>query len=144
MTTSIMSIQEQLLRDEGFRSSVYPDPGGFYTIGIGTCVDARQHCGITQDEATLLMNNRLSIIDASLRALLPWVTKLDTVRYGVLQNMAYDLGVEGLVGFHRMLTYLEDGDYNNAAVQMRSSKWYGEVTARAQRLVLQMTSGTWQ
>ena len=41
----------------------------------------------------------------------------------VLVDMSYNLGVHGLMQFHRMLDAMQNGDYDTAADEIDSSKW---------------------
>jgi GH24 family phage-related lysozyme (muramidase) len=64
--TTPTSLQETLRRDEGCRSSAYQDSRGFWTIGIGICIDARANCGLTDEEIQFLFNNRVTQAKTSL------------------------------------------------------------------------------
>jgi lysozyme len=59
----------------------------------------------------------------------------------VLISMAFNLGVQGLLGFTRMLSYSQDGDYSGAAEEMLSSKWATQVGNRAVELAGMMENG---
>lgn len=141
----ISELTQQLNRDEGRRSTVYQDHLGYYTIGVGRLVDARRPgSGLRPDEMDYLLRNDINDrIDALTRAL-PWFQNLDDVRKGVLLNMAFQLGTEGLLGFKNTLAKVESGDYAAAAAMMLQSKWATQTPERAQRLSKQMESGVWQ
>lgn len=141
----ISELAQQLNRDEGRRSTVYQDHLGYYTIGVGRLVDARRPgSGLRPDEMDYLLRNDINDrIDALTRAL-PWFQNLDDVRKGVLLNMAFQLGTEGLLGFKNTLAKVESGDYAAAAAMMLQSKWATQTPERAQRLSKQMESGVWQ
>lgn len=79
-----------------------------------------------------------------LQAALPWIVDLDDARLGVLINMSFNMGVPGLLAFKRMLAAIQAKDYNAAVFEMKNSKWYLQVGARASRLARQMVSGIWQ
>lgn len=139
-----MNIFEQLERDEGFVPHAYQDPLGYWTVGIGTCIDKRvPGARLTRDEARLLLDNRLRGFMAGLEEAKPWIRNLDDARYGVLQNMVYNLGVRGLLGFTTFLGHLERGGHALAADAMLDSKWARQVGARATRLAQQMRTGEW-
>ena len=59
-------------------------------------------------------------------------------RRSVLINMAYNLGVNGLINFKKMIAALKIGDYEKASVEMKDSKWYRQVGNRAVRLRQEM------
>ena len=134
----------QLRRDEGEVLHAYQDHLGFWTIGIGVLIDKRKGGGITQEESEYLFLNRLREKERVLRNKLPWFVRLDDARQGVLLNMAYQMGVEGLLAFKNTLAAVEACDYKKAAEGMLASKWAQQTPARATRLAKQMETGVWQ
>lgn len=70
--------------------------------------------------------------------------KLDEARQGVLLNMAFQLGVPGLLKFHHTLCLTHSGDYTGASVEMLKSRWARQTPERARRLAEQMKTGKWQ
>ena len=141
----ITCLEDQLRRDEGCRGSAYQDNRGFWTIGIGTCIDARVNCGLTNDEIELLFNNRVALAKSSLESQFPWVAALDPVRLGVLENLTFQMGVHGVAEFKQMLAALQQGDFAAAAVALLDSALAKtQAPSRAQRLALCLTSGQWQ
>lgn len=140
------NLKAQLSSDEGRRKNVYKDHLGWYTIGIGRLVDARKPGGGLRDsEMDFMFNNDVDDrIDALHRAI-PWFSELDEARQGVLLNMSFQMGVEGLLAFKDTLKLVGDGKYEAAAEQMLKSKWAREQTpVRAMRLSTQMKTGVWQ
>ena len=145
----ITDIYSQLQRDEGVRLHVYPDSRGFDTIGIGHNLDANPlsfdvSAGITLDQAFQILHEDVTRITAQLFKDIPWLEDLDSVRQGVFQNMAFNMGVGGVLEFHHDLEDTNAGNYVKAAADMKASAWYTQVGARAQRLCTQMATGLWQ
>ena len=140
-----MSIIRQLTGDEGVRKCVYKDHLGYDTIGIGRLVDSRKPgAGLRTSEIQFMLANDVADRVEQLTARLPWFTRLDEARQGVLLNMSFQLGVDGLLTFKNTLRYIEAGNYDRAAINMRISKWYDQTPARAKRMIEQMTTGVWQ
>jgi lysozyme len=144
----ITNINDQLIRDEGMRLFRYPDSRGFDTIGVGHNLDANPlpfdvSKGITRAQALQILGRDVERTSRALVLRLPWVVKLSDARYGVLQNMAFNCGVPGLLEFHHDLADTEAGNYVKAVADMRASAWYTEVGMRAQRLCEQMLTGCW-
>lgn len=137
-------LADQLLRDEGFKSSVYQDHLGYWTIGIGRMIDPRKGGGITQDEAKYLLENDISRVNQELALTYPWTTELDDARRGVLQNMAFQMGLPKLQGFKKTLEMVRTGQYLAASQEMLNSTWAQQTPQRAQRLSKQMLTGEWQ
>ena len=56
--------------------------------------------------------------------------------------MMFNMGRPRLSRFHKMRRAIEAGDWKEAAVQMKDSKWYRQVPNRAERLVKRMEAVT--
>lgn len=129
-----------LKRDEGLRLKAYKDTVGVWTIGYG-----RAHVAPgtvwTQAQAEAALIEDVRKHNAELAAALPWIGNLDLVRRRVLQNMAFNLGLKGLLGFKNTLGMVKDGDYEGAARGMMNSLWAKQVKGRAVRLAEQMRTG---
>jgi lysozyme len=139
-----MNIYKQLKRDEGEVLHAYKDSLGYWTIGIGILIDKEKDGGLRPEESEFIFNNRLKIIERDLRTRIVFFNKLDQVRQGVLLNMAFQVGVNGLLGFKNTLRTIEQGDYKKAAIEMLQSKWATQTPVRAKRLSEQMSTGVWQ
>ena len=138
-------IYSQLERDEGRRGSAYQDSEGYWTIGVGTCIDARKGCSLTVDEQNLLFHNRVNAAKDSLLSAFPWTATLDAARFGVLWNMVYEMGIHGLAGFKTMLACVQAGDWVNAAAALLNSLVATkQAPARYHRLAVQLEKGEWQ
>lgn len=140
----IQNLTDQLRRDEGEVLHAYTDHLGFWTIGIGRLIDKRKGGGITKDEAAYLLQNDIAKFTMALRARLAWFDGLDEARQGVLANMAFQMGIDGLLGFKNTLALIERGEYEAAAGGMLQSKWAQQTPERAARLAKQMATGVWQ
>ena len=135
----------QVKRDEGCRLTAYPDPlsgGDPWTIGYGATGPSIGPGTVwTQERADADLESRLDANWTALLVKLPWVIDLDPPRRRVLENMQYNLGLNGLLGFKHMLAACEAQQYDVAAQQMMGSTWANQVPARATRLAEQMESG---
>jgi lysozyme len=133
----------QLKRDEGFRGQPYQCTEGFTTIGYGRNLDTNP---ITDNEAEfMLLNDAQKTLDRLIEVeLLPRV-KLEnlTPRQAVLVNMAFQMGVTGLLKFKKSLAYYLQDDYESCSREMLKSKWARQTPNRAERLVKQMLTGQW-
>ncbi|WP_022949530.1 glycoside hydrolase family protein [Methylohalobius crimeensis] len=127
----------QLKRHEGLRLRPYRDTVGKLTIGFGRNLEDR---GITEDEAKILLVNDVCRLRGELSEI-DWWRALNDVRRDVIVNMAYNLGVSGVLGFERMIAALRAKDYELAAIEMLDSKWADQVGRRAVELSDQMHTG---
>lgn len=127
---------------EGLRLQLYRDSLGFWTIGYGRLLDPERGGGISQDEAEYLLANDLRRAERACESM-PAYLDLSPARQAVLVEMCFNLGADGLQKFKRMFAALAEQDYELAAHQMLSSKWSGQVGARAVRLAERMKTGQW-
>lgn len=141
---NVNDVESQLREDEGEKLYAYQDHLGFWTLGIGVLIDQRKGGGITKEESSYLFQNRLKIKVEALRKALPWFDELDKVRQGVLINMAYQMGVDGLLAFKTTLGHVQGKRWTAASVGMLDSKWAQQTPERAHRLATQMATGVWQ
>ena len=130
-------IYEQLELHEGFESKVYPDSKGILTIGIGRNL---QDKGITKAEAKMMLVNDVNEVVGQLSQY-AWYVSLDPIRQKVLIDMAFNLGIKGLLKFRKMIKAIEERDYVRAAAEMKDSRWCAEVKTRADRLIKMMLTG---
>ena len=128
----------QLRLHEGERLKPYRCTAGKLTIGVGRNLDDR---GITSDESAYLLNNDIDSHWIELLEHLPWVETLDEIRQRVMLDMAFNLGIFGLLTFRRTLGHIKAGDYALASSAMLESKWATQVGQRARRLASMMKTG---
>lgn len=142
-------LAQDLMDDEDIRVFAYDDetgkalqPGqtlkGNLTIGIGRNLTAN---GLRQDEISYLLQNDIAEVLIGLEQALPWWPQLDDVRQRVLANMAFNMGVAGLLEFKTTLRLVRDRQYAEAARQMLASKWAKQVPSRAAKLAERMRLG---
>ena len=100
---------------------------------------------LNEDQAERLLRADVLSIQEKLAAHLPWIEALNGPRYAVLVNMAFTMGVSGLLGFQKTLAFARVGDFRNAAREMLRSKWAKkQAVKRALELSVQMETGAWQ
>jgi lysozyme len=137
-------ITRQLRGDEGVKEHAYQDHLGYWTIGVGRLIDKRKGGGLKPHEIDYLLRNDIDERVEELTRRLPWFQDLDDARRGVLLNMSFQMGVDGLLGFKNTLAMVKAGDYEGAARGMLNSLWAKQTPERAQRLSDQMRTGQWQ
>jgi lysozyme len=129
---------KDLYRDEGLRLKPYLCSEGKLTIGVGRNLDDK---GISEAEARVFLINDIRDVEVGLTANIPWWAGLSDRRQRVIANMAFQMGVDGLMGFKRMLAALKDGRYEEAAMEMGNSRWFVQTPIRAKRLIEIMRRG---
>ena len=121
-------LKEQLVRHEGLRLTVYDCPAGYKTIGVGRNLEGK---GITEEEALYLLENDINYFTDQLRDNLDWFDDIPEEKQQILVNMAFNLGVAGLMNFKNMLSAVEEGRWSDASTEMLDSKWADQVGTRA-------------
>lgn len=131
-----------LKREEGFRPYAYFDTANLLTIGYGRlCDKSRKGSGLTEAEASTLLDNDVARVEAQLTAALPWLTSLSDARQRVLLEMAFQLGVNGVLAFRKAIAAVKAGQWQEAHDEMLDSAWHTQTKERAERLAEQMLRG---
>ena len=159
--TDHQKMLDQLARHEESRKlkyhTAYRCTAGALTIGYGHNLDANPLPGVdansrlTDGEAKMILNDDVAAVEKQIKSRLPWALDLAPARYAVLVNMAFNLGIAGLMKFTNTLMFVQSGHYTHAANNMMQSLWAKQVGDgpggyfdRAEELSAQMKSGEWQ
>lgn len=148
--TDISLLVSDLQRDEGFREYLYDDetgnkivPGiriqGHPTAAFGFALDVAP---LTQTESLPILTSRASTAVSGLLAALPWIASLSEPRQRALANMAYNLGVHGVLKFTQFLAFMQTGEFDKAADDLALTPWASQVGARAVRIIATIRTGT--
>ncbi|HSV29414.1 MAG TPA: glycoside hydrolase family protein [Candidatus Omnitrophota bacterium] len=127
-----------LRRDEGFRSKPYRCTAGKLTIGYGRNLD---DVGLTEREGAHLLGNDAVTAIQECRARFAWFDGLSPRRKRAVANMAFNMGIDRLLGFKKMLAALAAGDYDRAADEAQDSAWFHQVGVRGSRVVAMIREG---
>lgn len=111
-----------------------------YGFGFTHCVtpDSRIH----RIPAERMLESLILEMQYALASKLPWYKDASFVTKTVLTNMAFNLGIGGLLKFKNTLAYIKAGNYTQAAHNMELSLWYKQVGLRAKELVQRMRTQT--
>lgn len=132
------TLEERITRHEGVRLKAYRDTLGKLTIGIGRNLD---DCGISHDEAIVLLNNDIAKVTDQVQRAFPWTDLIDDTRRDALIEIAFQLGIHGLMGFPKMLAAIQAKDYDTAAQEMLNSTWHKQTPDRCEELARIMLTG---
>jgi lysozyme len=135
---NLAQLERELTADEGKKAKVYKCTAGKNTVGVGRNLD---DVGLSDDEIGYLLRNDISRVCADLDRELPWWRQMTEARQRAVANMAFNLGVRGLLGFKNTLAAMKAGDYKAAAAGMLASKWASQTKSRATRLADMMERG---
>lgn len=130
----IEKLLQDLQRDEGWRDKPYRDSLGFLTIGFGFLIDERKPVSLPKPVGLYWLEYLVEQRWNELMDAIPWVVDQPEEVQRALGNMAFNLGIEGLLKFAKMLEALKTCDYNRAADEALSSRWAQQVPNRARRI----------
>ena len=134
----------RLVQHEGIKQFAYTDSLGYVTIGVGRCIHEGKGRGLTSDDCFMLLRNDL-IYFRNLLLKYDWFIKQDTVRQNALVELAFNMGVNGLLSFKKMLSALTVNNYALAAKELVSSVWATQVgNNRASDLQYRLLNGRYR
>ena len=128
----------RLIKEEGMRLKPYRCSKGKLTIGVGRNLDDK---GLSNEEALFLLQNDIQEAIISLKKEFSFFQSLSMDRQIVLIDMCFNLGINRLKGFKKMIKAIEEKDYSLASKEMLSSLWAQQVGARAKDLAHLMETG---
>ena len=134
----MISMQIYIKRNEGLRLKPYRCQAGKLTIGYGRNLEAK---GISIKEAEYLFKNDINIVTKQVANRIEFYRKLSYKRKMVLVDMAFNMGIEGLLGFKKMLTALKSRDFMEAGKELMRSKYAEQVKTRALQNYIYIVEG---
>lgn len=152
----INGICQRLVMHEGIRLQPYFCTKGKQTIGIGRNLDDNPitaeeervigdwRSGITKEAAFYLLRHDINRVMAECREQIPFWKQLDDERQYALIDMAFNLGIGGLLKFKKMLSFMGVGNYRQAAVECLASKYAKDTGRRAERIAKTIETGRFE
>lgn len=139
-----MTLIEQFLNEEeGVRRQPYYDQKGFVTWGIGHLGDPRLPCPVPADVISLMFKHDLEE-KMHLAQQIPGFNSLNQLQQWMLVSMVFQMGLNGVLGFHKFLDALVKGDLKQAAIEGLDSDWARKDSpTRAHRTMKILGSGVW-
>ena len=142
---NIQQLREQLEIDEGVRYDIYLDHLGLPTFGIGHLVtktdpESGQAVGtpISKERVAECFDMDVQSVINDCNKLYEDFEDLPEEVQQIIANMMFNMGYTRLSKFKGMKRGVDSKDWNQAADEMVDSRWYRQVTNRANRLVERM------
>ena len=124
------TLLKSIVWHEGFSPVAYPDPltkQEPYTFGHGLTY-------ITESESLEIVKDRVTTLNFELSKKLYFFNDLPDTAKEVLIEMAYQMGVKGVLSFKNTLNYFSKHDWENASNNMKKSLWARQTPERANAL----------
>jgi len=146
---NIDKLRKELEIDEGVKYEVYLDHLGYPTFGIGhriTKYDPERGVSvgreISNERVQEAFENDIDMVLSDCKKLYIEFKYLPEEVQLIIANMMFNMGYTRLSKFKNMKRGVDKRDWNAAADEMVDSKWYKQVTNRANRLVKRMRNVT--
>jgi lysozyme len=143
--TIVDRLRVELEIDEGCKYHIYLDHLGLPTAGIGHLIkESDPEHG--KPVGTVISKERvdewfeqdiMTTIHDCKKVFDDWNAMNEEVKL-IMANMMFNLGYPRFCKFRLMIQAVRDGDHIEAANQMKQSRWYKQVTNRAERLISRM------
>ena len=141
----IQQLREQLEIDEGVKYDIYLDHLGLPTFGIGHLVtktdpESGQAVGtpISKERVAECFDMDVQSVINDCNKLYKDFEDLPEEVQQIIANMMFNMGYTRLSKFKGMKRGVDSLNWNQAADEMVDSRWYRQVTNRANRLVERM------
>lgn len=142
LTFDSAKLVSELKTEEGLRLEAYQDILGVWTIGYGhTGPEVKKGLKWSQHDADVALANDIGNAVARLAVALPWASGLNDARTRALLQMAFQLGINGLLKFKHMLEALRLSAWDRAYSEALDSDWARQTPARAQRIAGMLRNG---
>ena len=144
---NIDQLREELKIDEGVKYEIYLDHLGLPTFGIGHLIlesdpEHGQPVGtpISEDRVNECFASDTNTMLKECNVLFPDFETLPEEVQLIIANMMFNMGRPRLSKFKNFIKNINLANWQGAADEMIDSRWYKQVTSRADRLVNRMRS----
>ena len=124
---------------EKLRLQLYKDSSGKLCIGWGHNIE---DLGIDREVADLLFEKDFQRAYRQAIEHIPFFLDLDEIRQLVIIDMIFNMGVNGVLTFKKMLHALENRDWRRAARELLRSKYARQCPQRAKENARLLRTGT--
>ena len=147
---NVDQLRKELAEDEGCKYEIYLDHLGYPTFGIGHLITEKdpEYKALSLDTYVGVKVSETRVneaFEADIEQVLNDCTRLYDDFYLlpeevqlIIANMMFNLGYPRLEKFKDMYFNISTRNWQGAANEMVNSKWYRQVTNRAERLVQRM------
>ena len=138
-------LREELKIDEGCKYEIYLDHLGLPTAGIGHLLTGKDDeydkpigTVVSEERVTEWFDQDIQMTMSDCKKVYDdWDALPEEVKL-IMANMMFNLGYPRFCKFKKMIQAVKDGNWIEAGNQMQDSRWYKQVTNRADRLINRM------
>lgn len=148
---NLEQLQRQLKLEEGRPAKTYLDHKGILTGGIGHNLLAHPEPGfdrvdvpVPDDVCARWFESDIQATIDQLDRRLPWWREQDDVRQNAMLNLAFNMGINGLLTFKNTLAAWQEGNWARAAAGLLKSQYALDVGPhRSGRVASMVFYGRW-
>ena len=144
---NIDTLREEITSDEGCRLEVYLDHMGYCTTAVGHLITEHDpefgkpvSTPITQERCDELFDQDIAIVVKEVKTLVDDFDSIPEDIQHVLCNLLFNLGKTRLSKFRNFLAAINRSDWVDAGEELKDSRYYTQVTNRANRLIARLNS----
>lgn len=135
------NLKQCLIDSEGKERFAYQDSLGYWSVGIGRCIDKRIGKGLSDQEINYLLDNDIAQCRKQLEGF-DWYLAQDDVRKEVLVELCFNLGLPKLLKFTNTLNCIAKKDYHGTVLNLLNSNWAKQVQqSRIQSIIYRLVHG---
>ena len=145
----IDQLRETLKVDEGVKNEIYLDHLGLPTCGVGHLIRQSDPeyglevgTNIDDERVNELFDQDVQVTLGECRLLFQNFDNLPEEVKQVCANLMFNMGRPRLSRFHKFRKALENSEWIEAGKELKDSRYYRQVTARADRLIARLEAIT--
>lgn len=142
---NLEQLEKEIKIDEGEVLEIYLDHLGYPTVGVGHLITENDEeygksvgTTVSQSRVNALLRDDLLRTVSECKLLYNDFNDLPEEVQLIIANMMFNVGRPRLSKFKKMKEAVDNRSWLRAAAEMKDSKWYRQVTNRADRLVKRM------
>ena len=135
-------LKQEIIADEGMVKHIYKDHLGYPTFGVGHLIlESDPEFGkpdktpVSEDRVNECLEKDLDTVLNECKILYSDFDDLPEEVQHIVANMMFNMGRPRLSKFKKMIKAIQEGNWLEAGYQMKDSRWYKQVTNRADRLI---------
>ena len=141
------SIKQMVIANEGWKNKPYKDSRGLWTVGVGHLIGNGKTLPkewdreLTNEEVRQLFEKDFDEHLKQAQKTPGWDKANEAGRAGLI-DLTYNMGGYWYTKFKKAAALLKDGNFKDAALELKNSAWYKQVGGRAPVTISLISSGS--
>jgi GH24 family phage-related lysozyme (muramidase) len=143
------NIKQMVIANEGWKTKPYKDTRGYWTVGVGHLINPKSPKTLPKEWDRELTNEEVRQLfekdfDAHLKQAqkTPGWDKANEAGKAGLVDLTYNMGGWWYTKFVKAAGLLKEGNFKDAALELKNSDWYKQVGGRAPVTISLISSGS--